>query len=56
MSVFGTSRHFTALRNFVAIGGIADTGQPNDPGDLWVHGLIHHAQAVEPGANFQVNK
>jgi putative tryptophan/tyrosine transport system substrate-binding protein len=28
-SPIGTSRHFLALRNLVAIGGIADSGQPN---------------------------
>jgi hypothetical protein len=28
-------RHFPALRNLVAIKGIAESGQPNDPADLW---------------------
>ena len=37
----GTSRHFPALRNLVGrYRGIPDSGQPNDPVDLWVHGLL----------------
>jgi hypothetical protein len=29
MSVPGPSRHFAGLQNLVAVGGIADSGQPN---------------------------
>jgi hypothetical protein len=38
MWLCGPSRHFAGLRNLVAIGAIADSGEPN-PEDLWVHGL-----------------
>src|SRR6516164_3026039 len=43
MSPSGTSQHFPALRNLVAFRGISDSGQPNDPVDLWVHGLASAA-------------
>jgi hypothetical protein len=32
----GPSRHFGKMRNLVDIGGIADTGQPSAPEDLWI--------------------
>ena len=35
----GTSRHFSAVRNLVAIGGIPDFGERVRPADLWVHAL-----------------
>jgi hypothetical protein len=55
MAAFIPSRHFAALRNLVAIGAIADFGQPNALEDLWVHGLISqnellHATRVELNA------
>src|SRR5690348_17208190 len=46
MSKSGTSRHFSAVRNLVAIGGIPDLGEWVRPADLWVHALVEPLRQV----------